>query len=127
MNYSFRLADHDGVLCVVWRSTDHFTPKQVDNYYPTIADTRSFCRYYEIDPARLAEFTVEQSGAGEYRISHAELLGRGLGSILALKEYGRTLPIHTEVLSVAPPKTKQPVEWRNGQWWKQTARGWKAA
>ena len=134
MNLAYRLADVDGTLCIVCSMPMQNEPTIIDQYWPTTVRTWDLLQTYCDNPAYdratwptlLDGFSCKQSYPGEYWIedttSHAMR-----GVYLSLTNGGRTLPIKTEQRPFPRPKSRLPLEYRDGRWWKNTAAGWKQA
>jgi len=132
VNVTYRLADHEGVLCVVATTPDYNQPRLLAHYWPTIARTLDFVRYhFDYDqwsdnagwPALLAMFLVKESRPGEYWVEDTRYHGH-CGSYLELLDGGRTKPVRTDTTPAPKPRCRLAVEWDAGRWWKNSVKGW---
>jgi hypothetical protein len=131
--YTYRLADVDGTLCVVCSAPDWSKPEIISNFWPTKERTRWLLRSHfdteeaEADenwPTMLAEYAVKQSIPGEYVIEPPRRSWSVTGVYLSLVNGGRTESIKTTSQPAPRPKTRLPLEWDQGRWWKNTKAKW---
>ena len=135
MNLTYRLSDVDGTLCVVCSMPMDSEPIILDNHWPTVVKTLDLLRQYFYDewqeksnwPELLTRFTVKQSLPGEYWVEPITRHSMQTGVYIGLTNGGRTLPVKTDRNPAPRPKTRLPIEWQGGRWFKNTANGWKVA
>lgn len=122
MQTNYTLADVGGILCIRAESPDYNAPTLVAVYWPTTIRTFDFLKYHEQLPSQLAGWIVTQSRPGEY-YAKQDAQRFASGSYLPLVNGGQTQPIQTEQRPAPRPKTRLPVEWDCGRWFKVSAKG----
>lgn len=113
------LAVEQGRLCVVSESSDVFNPELHRMYWPTM-------NAGDWTPDELASAQVHRASSGQYS---AKVDGCGYWITLNLVNGGQTKSIRMDKLPIPAPKVRKGTEtrYRNGQWEKYTAKGWKVA
>ncbi len=113
------LAVEQGRLCVVSETTDYFQPELHRLYWPTNNGG-------DWTAEALATAQVHRAAVGVYS---CKVEGCGYRFDLVLTNGGRTLPIKADKEPLPAPKVRKGTEtrYRNGQWEKYTAKGWKVA
>jgi len=116
---SYKLAHHDGTLCVVAAIADYNEPLVVSHYWPVCEMTTR-----EYSEAGYDTWTVS-SNRGEF---YATPPGWKHGKIVNLRDGGRTKSIHTTTAPIDPPKVRKgtAIEYRDGHYHTRTSKGsWK--
>lgn len=103
----YRLAWHDGWLCVAATDTDHSEPRIVTNYWPALRCSRDEWS------AEIGQVLGGRAGDSVFSVK----VGGWLRS-LTLKNGGQTLPIRTEIVPLPCPKVRRGIEtrYRRGGW-----------
>ncbi len=128
---SYKLSVIDGTVCIACTQTEFRAPQLITNHWPTTVRARDLAAYLDIPVERLSAAVVTQSMPGEYYARNPGLTDgvycHGItGARLSLANGGRTLPVHTDVVDYPAPKNRgKKVEYRDGYWWKDSAKGWK--
>jgi len=91
-------------------------------YWPTTIRTFDFLKYHEQTAEQLSGWIVTQSRPGEY-YAKQDNQRFASGSYLPLVNGGSTQSIQTEQRDAPRPKTRLPLEWQSGRWFKVSARG----
>lgn len=132
MYQRFALTIVDGIACIASTTSDFNAPRLITVHWPTTARARDVANYLDIPIERLAACTVRQSIPGEYYATNpgkddAGTYCHGMtGIYLSLTHGGQTQPIKTDIADFPPPRNRgKRVEYRDGQWYKETAKGWK--
>lgn len=122
----YKIANYNGIICVVHENTMHDEPKRILNYFPTEIKTYQFLRNFDIENCDQVQITRQDSyGIYEFCIK-TDSLSR-IYYKLQLKEGEKTHSISALVEDIPKPKVKSgiPVEWINGQWKKNLKnKGW---
>lgn len=127
----YELSIVDGIVCVAATQTDYNAPKLITNHWPTTVNARDLANYLDIPAEQLQASVVTQSRPGEYYArnpGHADgKYCHGMtGAYLSLTHGARTMPVKTDVADYPAPKNRgKRVEYRDGYWWKDGAKGWK--
>lgn len=117
---SYVLDERNGWLYVKETTTDFFEPRLIIHWWPTGQRFVTFAQWFESSTR-----AREALGGVLYPTSNASYRDER-GWNYRLQSGGQTKPDHTELVPIAPPKQRGrtlPVEWKNGAWYKQTARG----
>jgi hypothetical protein len=123
-NVGETLEERDGWLYIRESHASFTEPKEIVCWWPLQVHFADFAqRFGSREEAR------ERIG---HRVIHEEngLYRDDEGLRYRLVNGGQTTPQFTEVLDIAPPKQrgrKLPMQWQNGNWYKQTSQGWKRA
>ncbi len=129
LKYSISIVD--GVVCIACTQTDYSKPNIVTNHWPTTVKARDLANYLDIPVERLSACETTQSMPGEYYArnpgSADGVYIRGMtGARLSLTNGARTMPIKTDIIDYPAPKNRgKRVEYHDGYWHKETAKGWK--
>ena len=131
MLQKYSLSIIDGIVCVASTTTDYSAPRIITNHWPTTATARDLAAYLDVPIERLAFCTPTESRPGEFYARNpgsadgARVYGM-TGAYLSLTHGSRTAPVKTGIADYPAPKNRgKRVEYRDGYWFKETAKGWK--
>ena len=121
----------DGVVCVAHTQTDYNQPRLITNHWPTTVRARDLAHFLDIPLERLSAAVVTQSMPGEYYARNPGSADgaycHGMtGAYLSLTHGARTMPVKTDLAEYPAPKNRgKRTEYRDGYWFKDSAKGWK--
>ena len=117
---TYVLDERDGWIYAKETTTDYFEPRYIIHWWPTGIRWYQFKQWFaDEDHARAA------IGRVLYPMSNTSYQDER-GWAYRLPQGGQTKPDYTETVPIPEPKQrgrKFPIEWKNGEWWKHTARG----
>ena len=121
----------DGTVCVAFTQTDFNAPRLITSHWPTTVRARDLEHFLDISADRLIVATVKESRPGEYYVTNpgnedgAHSFGM-TGVYLCLTHGAQTKPVKTDIADYPAPKNRgKRVEYRDGHWFKDSAKGWK--
>ena len=126
-----RLSVIDGVVCVAFTQTDYNAPRLITNHWPTKIKAHDLASHFDIPVERIGEANVKDCYPGEYYadnpLHHDGMKAYGpLGAALTLVNGAQTKSIQTDIANYPAPKNRgKRVEYRDGYWFKDSAKGWK--
>jgi hypothetical protein len=98
----------------VMRSADRTRPIIQESWFPTGLNAHSLQRSYGDDIIG-RKLDYEQGWGFYFRTPN--------GSRITVPTTNKYPARYVEV-PIEPPKSRLPIEWRDGTWWKETKRGW---
>jgi len=127
---SYRLANVNGLICIVETTSDFNQPILHDHYWPTSRSTRDFL-WFENDrtqfDAILAGATVRRLYGGMYQVDlDSKVLAPVNGSRqeLCMQNGGQTQAVKVESRPYPKPRTNAACEYYDGYWRKNLKSGW---
>lgn len=130
MLQNLRLSIVDGTVCVASTTTDWNAPRLITNHWPTTVRARDLANFLDVSELELLSATV-LSLPGEYYVKNpghrdgTHCFGMS-GAYVSLTHGGRTQPVKTDLVPYPAPKNRgRKVEYRDGYWHVETAKGWK--
>ena len=131
MLLAYSLSIVDGTVCVACKQTDFSAPRVFTNHWPTTVRARDLAHFLDIPQERLAECAVKESRPGEFYVTNpgnadgARCFGM-TGAYVLLTHGAQTKSVKTDIADYPAPKNRgKRVEYRDGYWFKDSAKGWK--
>lgn len=123
----YRLAIHNGNICIAATTSDFNEPVLREHFYPTTISAYSFCTFFfgmehndERAADKLATVSVRQVFPGTYDYTVPGYNRREV----TLPNGSRELPVKNETREYPKPRTKCQTEYRDGHWHKCLKSGW---
>ncbi len=121
---NYRLSIVDGIVCVAMTQTDFNEPRLLTNHWPTKVREYDLAKYFGVEREAILAAKVRESFPGEYFVSIDGVYQSGC--YLSLVDGSKTQSIKTDIADYPAPKNRgKRVEYRDGYWFKETAKGWK--
>lgn len=109
-----------GWLCIVYTDNSWSEPVRISQWWPCFTCTKRDSQYVYEAPRKAADTGVSD---GIYNIP--PLHAGEAWKTMHLKDGGRTMPIRTDSEAIPKPRTRVPVKYERGCWWKNLKReGW---
>ena len=129
----FRIEDLDGDLVLVETTSDWSEPRFIDTYWPTNLRTRDLITH-EDDRSKWSEILKTARLTNLYGYRYRVDVPWSMGYVnldysreIWIPDGGKAKSIKVEFRPYPPPKTRVPVKYEDGKWWKNLKSGWKWA